>query len=96
MVDSFGWRYEDILTKSKEKNYIISFQPISDTLVPKSIHQISMKSKWIDVIGTFWRATSRKLYGIVWIDPDYLRAVLEEKSNKIRGALVLVKFCKIA
>ena len=54
-------------THEKQRNHIIYFEPISKRLTSNSIHELSMTSVWIDVIGAFWRATKRKLYRIVWI-----------------------------
>ena len=49
---------------TKEVIYIISIEPISKSATSKSFHEPSMKSVRIDVIGTFWRATTRELYRI--------------------------------
>ena len=50
---------------TKQATHIISFGPISKRPESNSFHELSMTSVSIDVIGLFWRATKRKLYGIV-------------------------------
>ena len=41
--------------------HIISFEPISDRSTSESFHESRMQLVRIDVIGTFWRATTREL-----------------------------------
>ena len=53
---------------SKETIHIISLHPISKKRTPKSIHCLSVVSLWMNVIGTFWRETTRELIHIVWLD----------------------------
>ena len=45
----------------KERNTILSFMSISNTLTPRSIPENGMQSVSIDVIGTFCRALSQQL-----------------------------------
>ena len=52
---------------TKEAFHIIYFEPISEMTIPKSFHEPSVKSVRIDVIGTFWRATTTELNGITLI-----------------------------
>ena len=51
-----------------QKGTIISFQPISNWLAPKSIHQLGIQEVRIEIIGTIWWAISREMYWIVWIN----------------------------
>ena len=51
----------NILKPQKEVIQVISFEPISERVTPKSFHEASVKSVKIDVIDTFWRAMTRKL-----------------------------------
>ena len=46
---------------------IISLEPISERSTLKYFHEPSMQLVRIDVIGTFWRATTRELYDKTWI-----------------------------
>ena len=55
-------------TCMKEVIHIISFEPISERLASKSFQEPSRKSVSVDMIGTFWRATTRELYCITWIE----------------------------
>ena len=45
------------LNLSKKPTHIISLEPISE----RSIHYFSVVSLWMDMIGPFWRTTTRKL-----------------------------------
>ena len=47
---------------AKLSGEIISCEPISERVKSKSFDEPNVKSIRIDVIGTFWRATSRGLY----------------------------------
>ena len=47
---------------TKEVFHIISFEPISVHSISKSFNAPSVKLVRTDVIGTFWRATTAKLY----------------------------------
>ena len=40
------------------------FERISERPTSKSCHGPSVKSVTLDVIGTFWRATTKELYGV--------------------------------
>ena len=53
-------------TSMKETIHIISFEPINKRGTIKSIHELSLISLWMHVIGTFWWAKTRELYYIVW------------------------------
>ena len=52
---------------SKQIIHIISFEPITSEASANSIHELSITSVSIDVIGEFWRATKKELVDIVWI-----------------------------
>ena len=47
-----------LITSAKEIFHIISFEPISESLTSKSFHESSVKLVRIDVIGSFWKATT--------------------------------------
>ena len=49
----------------KQTIHIISFEPITSKASANSIHELSVTSVSIDVIGEFWRATKRELVDIV-------------------------------
>ena len=51
----------------KEVFQIISLETISERPTSKHFCEPSVKSVNIDVIGTFWRTTTRELYHITWI-----------------------------
>ena len=68
VVNSFKHSHHLVkTTESKQKNHIISIEPISKSRTSIFIHELNMTYVWIDVIGAFWRAMERKLYRIVWI-----------------------------
>ena len=46
---------------SKQRIHIISFEPISRGSSANSIHEISMTSMSIDVIGQFWRGNEKRI-----------------------------------
>ena len=48
--------------ESKEVFHIISFETISESQASKSFNEPSVKLVRMDVIGTFWRATTGELY----------------------------------
>ena len=50
-------------TAMKQVFYIISLEPINKWSMSKSFHEPSVKLVRFDMIGTFWRATMRELYG---------------------------------
>ena len=52
---------QELRHNTKEVIHVISFEPISQRPTSKSSHEPSVKSVRKDVIGTFWRATSREL-----------------------------------
>ena len=51
----------------------MSFEPISERLTAKSIHELSVESVWIDMIRTIWWAMPRELYGIVSLEVQYYK-----------------------
>ena len=50
---------------SKQRNHIISFEPISERSASSSFHVLSTTFVSIDVIHEFWQARKRKLHRIV-------------------------------
>ena len=55
---------EFLETTAKEVIHIISIEPINKRATSKSFHEPSVKLVRLDVIGTFWRATTREFYCI--------------------------------
>ena len=80
-ICSKGWTVHSgnsqcsISVLSKEVIHIISFEPISERATSNYFHEPSVKSVRVDVIGIFWRATTRELYRITWIDTVGLHTV---------------------
>ena len=46
----------------RKRNDITFLEPISEDQTSNSILKLSTSSMWIDVIGAFWRASTRELY----------------------------------
>ena len=50
--------HKQSLIWDKKRFYVISFLWISNMQKPKPIHQLGVKSMWLDMIETFWRVTN--------------------------------------
>ena len=57
------------MLETKETIHIISLEPISKKWAPKSIHELSVVSVWMNVIG-------RELIRIVWLGSRFLQDIL--------------------
>ena len=69
----------------KQVLHIISLEPISERPTGKSFHEPSVQLVRIDVIGTFWRATTRELYEKTWIVKLVFVSHRDKSECRLRG-----------
>ena len=78
-----------LLTVSKERTYIISFEPLSERLISKSIHELGMKSMEIYVIRTLWHQTLKQFLFSFFCIP-IKTSLIQGPSMQIVALLLLI------